>query len=82
MSLFPQVTGKAKAEKGGKESGANPSISCVAFAVVRKNGRLCSLRRIEIEDGIVVRFTETVPDVRDICLAKAEEGMIDETEKA
>lgn len=81
MSLFPKEVSKKKPEIGGNESSQNPSISCVAFSISKKKGRLFVLRTIEIEDGIVTRYTETVPDSRDVCLVKAEEALIEDTEK-
>lgn len=57
------------------------SFNCTAFTIVKIKGRLHVVRRLEIENGIVTKFFDTVPDSRDICLNKIEEALLDLTSR-
>ncbi len=76
MELFPSKTKKAK-NTACPVSG--PGEVTLAVALVKKNGRLWVMRRIEIVDGIVVSFKDTVDDSKDVCMWQAEEALLDAT---
>lgn len=52
-----------------------------AVALVKKQGRLWVMRRLEIKDGVVMSMKDTDADSRDMCLIKAEEALLDATDE-